>query len=524
MEKDSLFDGLYAFLKNHYPALEGNYFSKSLNRFGPHPLYLYDTPHGCWGLRQLPVPHSKRLTDEAEALIANAAHQVDITNLRLPSGEFKEAIITGINRNTSTRPLQIRILCGRGGMEYLDAGQFVKDVQAGINKKPVALYVGVQTNTYAFEVPKGWNHAKYIAVDGKIILCGGHNYIGDTYMGHNAIFDISIKLEGPIATRAHFFSNELWKFVNNNGGPTYSTSLVNNVIETRKVPMFSEAYDNSITNCTLPVMHVTQPGHGLLDNGSIGFPNPSASSIYYAMANAQHTIHISQQDIMGMGGVESNPGYEGVYRVEEASGYIPFVSIRDPQFISTVEIRYADVNLFNAITGNLIKNPALRITMVLSNQGSKSEAKENNGYSNNTTAACVFRALGWFMVKRLGKTVKEAQEILKAQVTIRTIGLAHAPRWEAAPYLTIGNHAKYWSVDDKLCSIGSNNMYPSTVHRSGIRTGHHQEWAVIIGNNAPVVAGIRSDYFQNLFNYSVDAAFRDNFLDNLQNPQGFPKS
>jgi PLD-like domain len=528
MNQKTFLEKLYDFLLAHYPELKDRYFSTSKNHFGPHPQWLFDTPHGYWGENPddpFRGPHSERMTELVTKMIVDARKEVDITNLRLPSGEFLDALVKGVVENKSTETLKIRILCGRGGQEYLDAEAFVRDFQKRINNKLVELYVGVQTVTLAFEVPIGWNHAKYIAVDGKTILFGGHNYIEKTYLGKNPIFDISMKLVGRVTAKAHIFSNELWKFVNkyySGGHTTYSESLKDNIIQRREAPMFSEIHDTSVSEGNVPVVHVTQPGHGLIENNANPYANPSLSSIYYALGNAKKSICISQQDIGGMGGRESNGGYEGVWR--ETSAKVPFVAIRDPQDLVNVEIRYFDINLLHSLTSNLISNDKLIVEMVLSNIGSEAEAGgEHGSYSNNVSASCVYRALGWYMIKRLGVPDKKAMAIVQKQVFIRTIGFAKETKWRAHSKKIIGNHAKFWSVDDEVCSIGSNNFYPSTIHRHGVRTGHHQEWAVIIGNNQEdVVKHLKADYFDNVYKSSCEQPFKESYLWALRDPQYFP--
>lgn len=527
MNGNSFFNRMYEFLQQHHPALKDKYFSKSMNRFGHHPEWLFDTPHGYWGENPdnpLPPDHSARLIKLVKAMVVSAKKQIDITNLRLPTGAFKQALIEGILENSHT--LTIRIVCGLGGTAALPIREWVTDVQRQLDKKRVELYVGGHIVNHTALVPIGWNHAKYIAIDGKAILSGGHNYIDRTYLGANPIFDISLKLEGPIATTAHFFSNRFWNYLNDTAvNSDYLVSLKDGTIaNNRKAPLDFPEVGEALPGADVPVMAVTQPGHGLID----GYANPSLSSIYFAMGNAQNSICISQQDIGGMGGRLDNSHSEGKWEI--TSGHVPLVCIRDPQEQVYAEMRYFDVNLLHSLTENLVKNNKLTVRMVLTNVGSQSETGDQHGaYSNNVSVGCVFRALGWYMIKRLGITQAKVVDILSKQIAIRTIGFAAENRWRVGDKHFIGNHAKFWSVDDAVCSIGSNNFYPSTILNNEVgimklRTGHLQEWAVIIGNNNEnVVKNLREDYFDNVYNYSVAAAFKENYIWALRDPQGFPQ-
>jgi PLD-like domain len=524
MQNNAMLNGLYDFLKKHYPHVEGTYFSKpAIHHFGGLADNLFSTPPpDKWSTdpnKPLPDAHSKKFVDTVEELITNAKSRVDITNLRLPSGAFASAIINGIKNNKSPSPITIRILCGKGGTHTLGSKEFLEMVKANLNGKRVNIYVGVQV-VMRFLEPIGWNHAKYVAVDGTTILFGGHNYIENTYLGENPIYDLSMKLQGPAAGKAHLFSNELWKYVNKHSTFTYSDSLINDVIGKEKVPAdWSDANIDPIPVGNVPAMHITQPGHDLL--ADMDFSNPSASSIYYAMQNAQRTICISQQDIGGMGGKQNDSTEEGLIR--NTTAHVPYVSIRDMSNMMDAYMYYFDINLLHSITTSLHSKKNLQVQIVLSNQGALSEADKHNGYSNGVSASCVFRALGWYMQKKLKMSTDAIASILANQVQIKTIAFAKETKWRVGRGYTIGNHAKYWSVDDEICSIGSNNFYPSTIVLDilGHRTGHHQEWAVILGNTSayPIVQQIRENYFDKIFSVGAVQPFKVNYIWGMRDPR-----
>jgi phosphatidylserine/phosphatidylglycerophosphate/cardiolipin synthase-like enzyme len=48
-----------------------------------------------------------------------------------------------------------------------------------------------------------WNHAKIIAVDGKYLWTGGHNFCDSHYLKTNPVCDLGLELEGGVANDAH---------------------------------------------------------------------------------------------------------------------------------------------------------------------------------------------------------------------------------------------------------------------------------------------------------------------------------
>ncbi len=527
-----------AFLDRYYDKMpdKETWYGYTENSFGPHPTWLMDTPHGYWGgeaTDQLPADHSDRLLTAITGLIAGAEKFVDIALLGLPSGRFLEAIIAGINK-LNGKAITMRIL---GGHPYtvgnvLDTRGVANKINTGCPGNKLRLFVAAQCDMIGI-YPGSWNHGKYVSVDGKKILFGGHNYIKGTYVhgpaadenDYNPIFDISIIMEGPLAGKAHLFSNALFKFVNKwnyYGGriATHIHSLIGNEVgyinadmyELEKVPQGN----TSPGPHKIPVLHVTQPGTGLLNDSK--HPNPSASALLYALGNAKKTLCIVQQDIAGAG---FDWDAEGEYRDKDVVGNIPFVSIFDPYPKLETKMRYFDVNKFNALVGNLVNNKNLEVRIVLSNNGATALNKDEH-YHHDASPAAVYRAIGWFLVKRFGKKVEEAAGIIEKQVAIKTIGFRGYDEWKAGAKRKIGTHAKYWSVDDEVCYIGSHNMYPSTRYiMSAVRTAHLQEWGGIIGNK-DVVAGIRGDYFEHIFNSGKKFPFIQDYLKNLKNPTRWP--
>jgi hypothetical protein len=80
----------------------------------------------------------------------------------------------------------------------------VKDVPKNANLK---IWCG------AWRKGVSWNHAKIIAIDGQYLLEGGHNLWDDHYLKVDPVRDLSTEAEGAVTVDAHFFVNEMWKYI-----------------------------------------------------------------------------------------------------------------------------------------------------------------------------------------------------------------------------------------------------------------------------------------------------------------------
>merc|ERR1711974_535248 len=56
----------------------------------------------------------------------------------------------------------------------------------------------------------GWNHAKIIAIDGRLLIQGGHNWWDQHYLQESPVHDLSMEVTGEVAISAHRFLNHVW--------------------------------------------------------------------------------------------------------------------------------------------------------------------------------------------------------------------------------------------------------------------------------------------------------------------------
>ena len=75
--------------------------------------------------------------------------------------------------------------------------------------------VAAMRSCIAFEDCKSysWPHAKFIAIDGREALVGGHNLWSADYLVDNPVHDLSMLVHGPAATSPSRFADRLWQYV-----------------------------------------------------------------------------------------------------------------------------------------------------------------------------------------------------------------------------------------------------------------------------------------------------------------------
>lgn len=538
---------LYEWLKVTCPALSADFLSYSArNRFGSRggPA-LFDTPHGYWAERELPSNHSQRFLEKIVDAMGSATDAIDIAGLADISDWFRGTFISGLiqaaskkalrrQQGSSEGPLTARIICGFQPAPPTDhsLANFVRDFVTEVHRslelhgravglpgltKLVDLYVirqhGMMTsiNETLVPLPYSWNHAKIVASDNLRLLTGGHNWWGKDYLKTDPIFDLCVYLEGEIASQAHRFCDAIWRAC----AGQFIIAMVNGEPrEVREAPSLFRrvAYDDP--DLRTPVLAVAQPG--ALPNRKVpARENPSREAMYLAMERAERSIDLSQQDILSNGGYKQIMG-RGEYREWEeyrTKGDLEVIVVGKewPRW-------HGDKRLLATLAKNLLDG--VRVRIVLTNRGAKSQLGWT--YSSDAPPAAVARGIAYFLLKdeRVGR--KDAFRILSEKLDLRTIGFGigfrdnpdkpyDKTRWPDGT--RIGNHAKFWAVDERLFYVGSANTYPevtgwkppdtplSPVHFTGDLT----EWGVIVGGEqeAATILGATPDgYFGNLFNHA----------------------
>jgi hypothetical protein len=163
--------------------------------------------------------HSDAVVDRFYKLIVSAERAVDIALLQPPADtRFLASLRNALTFLASEgRAVTIRIIVGSHPPEGTDAAAFERELtrDADLPTSRLSIYVGSMRSCNG-EPPCGalsWNHAKIVAVDGRRAIVGGHNMWSADYLVAAPVHDLSMEVDGPAATDAHRFLDELWAFL-----------------------------------------------------------------------------------------------------------------------------------------------------------------------------------------------------------------------------------------------------------------------------------------------------------------------
>lgn len=81
-----------------------------------------------------------------------------------------------------------------------------------------------------------WNHAKIIAVDGRHLWTGGHNFWTGHYLTTSPVNDLSIYLKGPVARDGHEFANAQWGYIVKKQSTAWGRFVDKNIPDALDVP------------------------------------------------------------------------------------------------------------------------------------------------------------------------------------------------------------------------------------------------------------------------------------------------
>lgn len=495
-------------LKNYMEAKYGNntagWAYSTQNRFHDLPNPIFATPINILDnpTDDLPKGRDAAFLQEFRRLIASAKSQIDIANLEDLNGEFRKELFWGIKDALASGPgpLLVRIVMGVPSgypRKAPNPHRFLEDMKKAIGfDKSLSVYVALQNRSYPGRplppLTGTWNHAKYVAVDSKHVILGGHNWWGKPYLDQRPPFDLSIRVDGPAANAAHRNTDILFRLSAHRITELTSAHMIDGKIadglgtmETHTTPVVTHPMGSTA------VLAVAQNG-GYFEPGNI---NPSLDAMHRAISMAHREINISQMSLASEGlPVLILPEFSFV----ETCGKVNCIVTWSP---SDKIKRVYDVKLIEAIA-NALKHKA-KINIYISNSANV------GGYTNGDNASSIYRVIGHFLLKSLSRD--RVIEVLRSQCQVKTVMThGHIP-WTKAPRESKSNHAKFWSADD-LFYVGSHNMYPSVLVRATVLiSGHLSEWGVIVEGKAESER-IDKDYFRPLWNAGHQVAFDPHWL------------
>lgn len=422
--------------------------------------------------KKLCLGQADPMIDRWYSLIAGAREAVDITQLApAPDARFMAALRNALTMLArSRRAVVVRVLIGQFPPDNVDVKAMLDDLvrdARGVPGSRLTVYAAAMRSCTATPGCSSfsWNHSKILAVDGRQALVGGHNLRSLDYLDADPIHDISMTLTGPAAADAHRFADRLWGFVCANTG--HDPEVVSLAYQARAaasgpgclatIRVSHPAKTRSAGG--VPVLAVGRLASGITTD----FANQSELARDLLLGAARHTMLIAQQDI-----AFNMPGVPGVTYP---------AGVTYPE--TTLE-RIADFLLGGGDA-----------YIVLSNYGADGLSKAD--YSNDVPVADVARKIGAVAQSRSKLPAAALNTLLCQHLHVAPLRFGPDAAWpDGHP---IGNHSKFWMVDDHVFYIGSDNMYPSDL----------QEFGYIIDDRA-AAARVWRDYWEPLWKWSSRAA------------------
>eukprot|EP00980_Cylindrotheca_fusiformis_P016001 scaffold4703_cov108-Cylindrotheca_fusiformis.AAC.9 len=419
--------------------------------------------------------HDVWLPETIGDVIARTEEWCDITELSPPDGPFMEHVKRGLaelcKRKTVINRIVIRMMFGNIVGFPVNCNQIMadltKDLPPDANKK-IRLWVG------AWRKGTSWNHSKIVAVDGKYLWTGGHNWLEYHYLKHDPVVDMSVRLNGPVAVDAHFYANKQWSYIQRYQStcrghfidqcisdgldlpfkgrvsvtefPCESSEFPPNYIRRKKHELKTERQKMMENECSdmkcVPVLTLGRQGTLFHKD------RPSDDAFVAMIASTKSILRISQQDI-------------GPLKVPGTKNCVP--GLDWPK------------KTIKALAKIIWENDA-HVEMALSNPNSipGGQTIVNGEYGFGWTCVDVASEI----IKRMRKMYPDGTDAMlrqKVQNNLRISYIRCPPgRTAYKSGTTIGLHTKHFIIDGMCAYIGSQNLYMSDLAEWGIAVDNYE--------------------------------------------------
>lgn len=453
-------------------------------------------PKQCWGMDEIqPLDsHSDILPQRMYDIIVKAQWWVDITSLAPPDGKFAHHIIAALKEiaeRSTGNPVTVRMLFGNIIGMPVDCDALVDLLTENFpSEANIQLWVG------AWRKGVSWNHSKIIAVDGQHLFTGGHNLWDAHYLQNDPVHDISIEAEGEVANDGHVFANQMWKYIIRTEThcclrrciPDWRTR-----VGVSQWPDEADPYPPMYIprkrrrTAAAPSMHtvpiITCGRYGALHM----FPltaNPSDSVITEMLRSARTIIRLSLQDL----GPLTLPMPDGIL-IPIPGGVWPTAYME-----AIAEVIY----YWNVKVQIVLSNP-------YSIPGSLTplEANYGNGWTCTDVAAEIIKS-----IKSIDENIEDSDlrdhVNNSLEVSFLKSNKEAGGKWPDGEGL--GNHAKFFIVDDICYYVGSQNLYIANL----------AEWGVIVDDPGET-RRMLDEYWKPMWeqSYSEEDCNDDDVMDGL---------
>lgn len=417
--------------------------------------------------------HSHKFPEKMYEVMCKAEEWLDVTSLTPPDGRFLEKFVEAIKvLDKKNKTITVRMLFGNIIGMPADCEGFLRSLHKDLNKDTTKLRIWIGS----WRKDVSWNHSKIIAADGKYLFHGGHNLWDPHYLQNDPVHDLSMESEGPIAQDGHSFANRMWHFVDKTDErymlikhlPDWMPLLVRERVCVAQWPKYLHVYPpqyerpregllplseavqldnaNSVTGKNYPIISMGRYG-SLHEKASQA--NPSDSAIVAMIDSAQKYIRMSLQDLGPL--TMPVPGKKSLTAIPGGVWPAAYLRALGLALVRGVHIEIIVSNPF-ACPGSL--NPLT--------------ANYGNGWTCQNVCSEIIGAL--IKARPTAKdNGNELRSLIKSHLQVSTISVVgNKTTWDSGA--TLGNHAKFFMVDDQAYYIGSQNLYIANL----------AEWGVII--------------------------------------------
>jgi len=409
----------------------------------------------CCSDQAIQEGHSDWFPEQLGNLLQKTERWCDCLSLGPPDGKFLQAFHDALKRlHEKNKVIKVRMMFGNVVGSPVNCQAVIERLTQGIPRENTKLYLWVGSWRKHFS----WNHSKILAIDGKYLWTGGHNFLDQDYLQTDPVRDLSLHLQGPIAHDGHVYANHPWRFVISTMRELckscVNTLAINIRVDVRAFPPgrtseFPPMYirpsssrqknPSSGTEATVPILSIGR--YGALSRFRI---RPSDDAIFALLSSAKTVIRLAIQDLGPM--------------------TIPNTKIALPGTVWPKAY-------LSALAKALWKTNA-QVEIILSNPLSVPggltirDTFYGNGWSCVDVAAEILKA-----IRRNYKQVDDEALRLKFQnlrLCFLRGGKSKSRLWKNGS--SMGLHSKVFIIDDLCYYTGSQNLYPCDL----------AEWGVVI--------------------------------------------
>jgi len=454
--------------------------------------------------------HDDWFPQKVEELIAQTEEWCDIMTLSPPDGIFLDAFKNGIKKIcekevTMNQKRIIRIMFGNVVGQPVNCthviAEMTKDLPENAGER-ITLWIG------SWRKGVSWNHAKIIAVDGKHLWTGGHNFWDRHYLKSNPTNDLAIYMDGNVARDGHRFANAQWGYIVKKQSTGWGHFVDRHISDAVDVPRAARVTISAFPESTAaefpPFYSVkryeaTKLLRGRGPSGRSGFDNALVPVI--TMGRYGRILK------------NARPSDDAFVAMFNSAQMIIRCALQDigpicvPKTKMTVPGMVWPLQYMNAMA-RAMWTRGVDVEIVLSNPGSipdnlsMTEAQYGNGWSCVDVAAEIIKC-----IKAQFPDAPDDKLRMTVQDNLRVCFIrCQRGGCNYSDGVSLGLHSKHFIIDDVCCYIGSQNLYTCDL----------AEWGVVI-DSPEAVADIKQKYWDQMWkvSYTNDDCDVDKVMDGL---------